>query len=60
MEEKFTKETFWSLLSKPDIENLTIPIIQRSYTQGGRVVGGQSDDGIEAKGKRFTYPANII
>ncbi|GHU50962.1 hypothetical protein FACS1894200_10770 [Spirochaetia bacterium] len=33
---RFSKETFWSLLNK---NRITIPIIQRSYIQGGRQKG---------------------
>jgi hypothetical protein len=45
--QSFTKETFWSLLSKE--QGIVIPIIQRSYTQGGR----GNDETIEKKGKVF-------
>lgn len=51
--DSFKKETFWNLLSRIDVKNLTIPIIQRSYTQGGRNIGSQKDDAIEKKGQRF-------
>jgi hypothetical protein len=43
---QFEKTSFWNLLSG---ENITIPIIQRAYTQGGR--GG--DPKIEIKSDRF-------
>jgi hypothetical protein len=46
---QFNKESFWSLLSKSEIENITIPIIQRAYTQGGR----SGDTKIEVKGQKF-------
>jgi hypothetical protein len=46
---QFKKESFWSLLSNNEIKNITIPIIQRAYTQGGR----KGDKKIEEKGERF-------
>jgi hypothetical protein len=46
---KFEKKSFWNLLSDIETANITIPIIQRSYTQGGR----SGDPKIEIKGKRF-------
>ena len=45
----FIKSSFWSLLSSKEIEKITIPIIQRAYTQGGR----KGDNKIEKKGQRF-------
>jgi hypothetical protein len=49
-ETQFRKETFWSLLTTSKI---TIPIIQRSYTQGGRKIGEQEDEAIEKKSILF-------
>lgn len=46
---QFNKSSFWSLLSNSSIENITIPIIQRAYTQGGR----SGDPKIEIKGEKF-------
>ena len=46
---KFEKQSFWSLISRPDISSITIPIIQRAYTQGGR----GDDEGIKEKGQQF-------
>jgi len=46
---KFNKSSFWSLLSNNSIEKITIPIIQRAYTQGGR----SGDPKIEIKGEKF-------
>jgi hypothetical protein len=46
---QFNKLSFWNLLSNNGIENIAIPIIQRSYTQGGR----SGDPKIEIKGERF-------
>lgn len=43
---QFNKSSFWSLLSNT---NITIPIIQQAYTQGGR----GNDTRIEEKGKKF-------
>ncbi|MDR2835579.1 MAG: DUF262 domain-containing protein [Bacteroidales bacterium] len=47
---EFRKETFWSLL---DSNKITIPIIQRSYSQGGRKTGKQEDETIEKKSNLF-------
>lgn len=46
---QFNKLSFWSLLSDIDINTITIPIIQRAYTQGGR----EEDSKIEEKGGKF-------
>jgi hypothetical protein len=46
---QFNKSSFWSLLSNNSIEKITIPIIQRAYTQGGR----SGDLKIETKGEKF-------
>ena len=46
---RFNKQSFWSLISSPEIKSITIPIIQRAYTQGGR--GG--DEVVRSKGQRF-------
>lgn len=46
---QFNKSSFWSLLSNNSIEKITIPIIQRAYTQGGR----SGDPKIEIKGEKF-------
>ena len=46
---QFNKSSFWSLLSNKSIEKITIPIIQRAYTQGGR----SDDPKIEIKGEKF-------
>jgi hypothetical protein len=46
---QFVKSSFWILLSNNKIDNITIPIIQRAYTQGGR----SGDIKIEEKGTRF-------
>lgn len=46
---RFDKQSFWSLISSPEIKSITIPIIQRAYTQGGR--GG--DEVVRGKGQRF-------
>lgn len=46
---KFDKQSFWSLVSRPDISSITIPIIQRAYTQGGR----GDDEEIKEKGQLF-------
>jgi hypothetical protein len=44
---QFTKETFWSLLSKE--QGIAVPIIQRAYAQGGR----GNDATVEEKGHAF-------
>jgi len=46
---QFNKLSFWGLLSNDSIEKITIPIIQRAYTQGGR----SGDPKIEIKGDKF-------
>ena len=46
---KFIKQSFWSLISSPEIKSITIPIIQRAYTQGGR----GDDEEVKDKGQRF-------
>jgi hypothetical protein len=46
---QFNKSSFWSLISNNSIEKITIPIIQRAYTQGGR----SGDPKIEIKGEKF-------
>ncbi len=46
---QFYKTSFWSLLSQNSVEKITIPIIQRAYTQGGR----DGDSKIEIKGQKF-------
>jgi hypothetical protein len=46
-ENNFSKETFWSLLSKNN--GIVIPIIQRAYTQGGR----GDDKSVAEKGEKF-------
>ncbi|MDR0864920.1 MAG: DUF262 domain-containing protein, partial [Candidatus Symbiothrix sp.] len=46
---QFKRESFWSLLSNNETKKVTIPIIQRAYTQGGR----GNDKKIEEKGERF-------
>lgn len=48
-ESKFSKETFLSLLTKNTNGGIVIPIIQRSYTQGGR----GNDEAIMKKGESF-------
>jgi hypothetical protein len=53
-EQKFKKESFWSLLQS---NKITIPIIQRSYTQGGRGVPGQKD---EAKNKGVLFLHRLL
>jgi hypothetical protein len=45
---QFKKTNFWNLLNN-GIDNITIPIIQRAYTQGGR----SGNPKIEVKGERF-------
>jgi hypothetical protein len=46
---QFNKTSFWSLLSNNSVEKITIPIIQRAYTQGGR----SGEPKIEIKGEKF-------
>jgi hypothetical protein len=46
---QFSKETFWSLLSRDTTKGIVIPIIQRAYTQGGR----GNDSTIEEKSNAF-------
>ena len=50
-ESKFSKETFWSLLTKNG--GIVIPIIQRAYTQGGRGKGKDKDEAVVKKGEAF-------
>jgi hypothetical protein len=46
---QFSKETFWSLLSKETTKGIVIPIIQRAYTHGGR----GKDLSVEEKSNAF-------
>lgn len=48
---KFIKETFWHLLNREG--GIVIPIIQRSYTQGGRGIGADEDVSVQKKGAAF-------
>ncbi|MDR3114010.1 MAG: DUF262 domain-containing protein [Treponema sp.] len=53
-EQTFKKESFWSLLRS---NNITIPIIQRSYTQGGRCAPAQKD---ETKNKGILFLQRLL